>query len=401
VNILLLAPDFFPVWGGAGTYVTELARHLPEDVNLHIVALRRQEFRGDVGGKEMKQAEGMFPKNVTIHYIGDASDTFAYNISYQISIIRKIKKLIIDLEIDLVHTHSSMPDLFYPAQKMGVPVLTTIHNSSEMQIAGWKRSGSKFKNLELSEKMIVLGRPLFKSAEKIYYSQPRHYMAVSGWTKDQFTELYSIDRKDVDVVYNGVDHHKYSPERRDQGVIDRMDPEPKGPRILFMARMLELKGISTLIEAIPLVLKSCDASFIFAGPGNPGRVKSLPKETRYLGYIDHDETPAYVAGADIYVLPSFSETFPFSLLEAMASQTAVVSTTAGGIPEMIENGRDGVLIEAGDVQGLAASLKELVENDSKRKQYALNARQRAVRDFTWDRTAAAVLDVYTSCIGGK
>jgi len=397
VNILLLAPDFFPVWGGAGTYVTELARHLPKDVNIHIVALRRKEFIGQ-DSEALKTAEGYFPKNVSIHYLGDARETFAYNINYQLTIISKIKKLIKDLDIDLVHTHSSMPDLFVPSRKLGVPSIATIHNSCEMQVAGWRRSDSKFKNLELSEKMIVAGRPLFLTAEKLYYSNPRRYIAVSGWTKDQFVKYYKVQPEKVKVVYNGVDTEKYSPERKDQKIIDKMDPEPKGPRVLFMARILELKGITTLFEAIPRVLKSVDATFLFAGPGNPRRLKDLPQGTRYLGYIDHDDTPAYVAGADLYILPSFSETFPFSLLEAMSSETAVLSSTAGGIPEMIENGRDGMLVTAGNVDELTEALIKLIEDDHLRRELARNGRKRVLKDFTWEHTAGGVSAAYNDMV---
>lgn len=398
MNILLLAPDFFPVWGGAGTYVTELARHLPKEVQLHILALRRKQFIGHEKSEKLASAEGGFPKNVTIHYLGDSRDTFAYNINYQLSIIKCVRDMIKDLGIDLVHSHSSMPDLFVPPVKMGVPVLTTIHNSCDMQIAGWKRSGSKFKNLELSEKMIVIGRPLFKVSEIIYYSQPRHYIAVSKWTKDQFLNHYDVPPDNVDVVYNGVDTQKYNPDRRDQGIVDAMDPNPKGPRILFMARMLELKGISTLLDAMPKVLKRVDASFILAGPGNRNRLKDFPKGVKQLGYIDHDSTPAYLASCDVYVLPSFSETFSFSLLEAMASQMGVVSTTAGGIPEMIRHEQDGLLITPGNADQLADYLIRMVEDEKLRRTMGISARERVIQNFTWKHTAEGVHQIYSGMI---
>ncbi len=342
----------------------------------------------------MASADGAFPKNVSIQYLGDAKETFAYNINYQLAVVRRIRSLIKELDIDLVHTHSSMPDLFVAPGRIDAPVLTTVHNSCEMQIAGWRRSGSRFRNLELSEKMIVLGRPFFKASELVYYSRPRNYIAVSQWTRDQFIRHYKVPGENVDVVYNGVDTVKYNPDRRDQKVMDIMDPDPVGPRILFMARMLELKGISTLLEAIPRVLSRCDARFILAGPGNRGRLKDFPEGTRQLGYIDHDATPAYLAGCDIYVLPSFSETFSFSLLEAMASQLAVVSTTAGGIPEMIRDGKDGLLITPGNTDQLTKSLIRLVEDDRLRKDLAINARRRVVDNFTWERTARGVMDIY-------
>lgn len=396
MNVLLLAPDFFPVWGGAGTYVTELARHLPPEVQLHILALRRSKFIGHESSEKLVSAEGLFPKNVTIHYLGDAQETFAYNIRYQMAIVRRIKGLINELGIDLVHTHSSMPDLLVPPRRLGIPVLATIHNSCDMQIAGWRKSGSRFKNLELSEKMIVAGRPLFKASEVVYYSNPRHYIAVSKWTKDQFLKYYKVPSENVDVVYNGVDTDKYHPDKKDQNIINQMDPEPSGPRILFMARMLELKGISTLLEAIPRVLKRCDAHFILAGPGNRNRLRDFPKGTIQLGYVDHDATPAYLAGCDIYVLPSFSETFSFSLLEAMSSQMAVVSTTAGGIPEMIRNNEDGLLIEPGNADQLTERLIRLVEDDGLRSSLAKSARERVIENFTWKHTADGVQNTYKS-----
>lgn len=401
MNVLLLAPDFFPVWGGAGTYVTELARHLKEDVHMHILAPQRKEFIGHDKNQVLNTAKGLFPDNVTIHYIGNASDTFLYNIDYQIAVLRKVRPLIKELDIDLVHTHSSMPDLMVPASKMGVPVLTTIHNSSQMQINGWRKSNSKFSNMELSEKMVVVGGPFLNAAEKLYYSQDRTYIAVSKWTKDQFVELYNVPPERVSVVYNGVDPSNYGPEKRDEKLFDKYDPDRKGPVILYLARILELKGISTLLNAIPKVLKRCDASFIIGGPGNPGRLRTLPPRTKYIGYIDHEETPKYVASADAFVLPSFSETFSFSLLEAMASRTAVVSTTAGGIPEMMVDQKEGVLNRPGDVDQLADSLVKLIEDDTFRKMIAAGGRKRVEKDFTWDHTAQGVLDIYQKMTSGR
>jgi len=394
MNVLFLAPDFFPVWGGAGTYIIELVKNLPRDYEIHIATIDRANFKK--GGKSTSSAEldKIFPPNVHIHYITKAKGTFAYNINYQLTIATEIRKLIREHDIDVVHTQSSMPDLLCPVKKMGVPVITTIHNSSEMQIAGWKRSRSKFSHLETSEKMIVVGKPIFKLSERYYYSQKRMNITVSEWSKRQFMRYYNMPEESTRVVYNGVDNEQYNPAKRDEKLFDPIDPDNKGPRVLFLSRMLELKGITPLLKAIPIVLDSVDASFLFAGPGNTSRIKGDTKGIKYLGYIDHEKTPAYIASSDVFVLPSFGENFPFSLLEAMACQVACVSTTVGGIPEMIENEVDGLLDDPGDHEKFAKSIIRMIEDDDLRKTLAMNGRKRVVRDFTWQKAAGEVADLY-------
>jgi len=166
-----------------------------------------------------------------------------------------------------------------------------------------------------------------------------------------------VPAKRVHVVPNGIDPADYQPREHD------------GPirRIVTVANLRPEKAHDVLIEAAALVLKRYpDAEFVCAGGGprraaleSLARMRGVADRIRFPGHCE--DIPRLLAESDLFVLPSRSEAFPNSVLEAMAAGLPIVATRAGGITELIEHQRTGVLVPPDDVRALAFAILDLVQ----------------------------------------
>lgn len=406
INVAVLAPEFLPVWGGVGTYVVELVRNFPRDVEVHVITPFRKGIGTQRASSNDYDFENLFGDNVHIHFLSTASDTFVYNFKFQIAIWRTLKTIIEREDIDIVHSNAGhMPDLFINPLKLKVPIVTTIHSTLTGQLEAINKVKSKFSQLEFSEQMTLLSSLFLKHSEKMYYTNSiRYYIAVSKWSKKQVMIEKYLKSDVVKVIYNGVDPVKFNPRKKTEA--KKYFPkltEIKGPKILYLSRFVEKKGITYLLKAIPSILRKQDAHFIFAGPGKRPDFEryGIPQESyTFLGYVDHELTPFLYVLSDIFVLPSLYENFPISILEAMASGAPVISTAVGGIPEMITSGYNGILLPPKDSDSLANALVTLIEDHNLMKKMARNARKTVLRKFTWKKTAELTKRYYEDILWG-
>ena len=173
--------------------------------------------------------------------------------------------------------------------------------------------------------------------------------------------------------------------------------------ILFLGRLGTRKGIYTLLEALvalktrfPRVLLLC------GGDGELDEVRTqvgrlgLRENVKILGWVREPEKSALLQSAAIYVLPSFAEGLPVSVLEAMAAGVPVISTPVGGIPEVITHGREGLLVPPGDVAALSEAICQLLADVNLRTQMGRNGALRFERDFSVEAVLAQLESVYRS-----
>ena len=148
------------------------------------------------------------------------------------------------------------------------------------------------------------------------------------------------------------------------------------------------------MESIPKIIKKTDAHFIFAGPSKDNNLKIAKKNCTFLGYVPQEKIPCLYASSDIFILPSLYENFPFTLLEAMSSELAVISTNVGGIPEMITNEENGLLIKPKSTEDIIRSVIYLSENNQIRKELGKRARITVEKNFSWKEIAIKTKDYY-------
>ncbi|MFH0815930.1 MAG: glycosyltransferase family 4 protein [Methanobacteriota archaeon] len=405
LRIAMLAPEFLPNWGGVGTYCIELARHLSkmDGVDLHVFTVRRQTEVGK--GKEFTQAEmeQYFSNKVRVHALMTAKDSFVYNARFQAKLLTALPRFRREHGEALVHSqHAHMSDVLYKTLKpkaWRMPIITTIHTTIAGQRRGIEMCGSGFGSLHPSEKWQVALYPFLRFAERRSLKGADRCITVSEWMKKEIASELPWLKNPVDVIYNGVDPKRYSPEKAKDA---ELLPDVASPVVLYTSRMTKVKGADTLIQAIPKVLREHKgAHFAFAGSkDNEGWIKMLndagvgKDKYSFLGYIPYDQLPALYARASVYAMPTLYENFPFRMLEAMSSGVPVVGSGICGIPEAIENGKSGVLAEPRNPELLADGIISLLGDEKKRRELGARARETVLERFTWGKIAQQTREAY-------
>lgn len=174
-----------------------------------------------------------------------------------------------------------------------------------------------------------------------------------------------------------------------------------GLTLFFSGRLGRRKGIFDLLVAFAHVIKTVPtARLICCGDGQVAECRQqveilgLSQHVDIPGWVEGDILQQYLAQADIFVLPSYDEGLPMSLLEAMAAELAVVTTPVGGIPDLIEDRANGFLVEPGDIDGLVARLITLLTNPELCLAVGGKARETVMQRFSSEQVLGRVEEVY-------
>ena len=199
----------------------------------------------------------------------------------------------------------------------------------------------------------------------------------------------------VDVIHNAVDLTRFAaaPDRELRRTLTGND---RTPLVLTAARLHEQKGLDVLIKAVPGVPDAC---FAIAGDG-PER-RQLEKLAADLGVEDRvrflgsrSDIPALLGASDLFVLPSRYEGFPLALLEAMAAEVPVVATRIDGVDELVVDGQNGDLVEAGDSAALGSAITNLLADPDRRKALATRGHELVLQRYGAEAMTARVTRVY-------
>ena len=221
-------------------------------------------------------------------------------------------------------------------------------------------------------------------------------------------ELQQIAGVDPVVIPMGVDVARFAycaPELRHPEHGDS-----QGPRILFVGRLVEKKGVKYLIQAMPRVLSDRPgAKLTIVGDGpDLAELRSLVDQLQltpwvtFAGAVPNEKLGEYYRNNDIFVAPSIldragdTEALGVVILEAAASGTPIVATNVGGIPDIISDGVTGLLAEEANPDQLAAAILRIASDPKLGQRLALNARRLVEQEFSWD----SVIDRFDTLISG-
>ncbi len=402
LRLAFLAPEFYNAWGGVGTYSTELVKNLSRlsDMEVHLIT-------PDIDDKEKKKRiNSALPDSMQIHPISNAKDTFIYNLKFQAAVFKEFNKLHKMHNFELIHSANlvHMPDIFLKFKKNEIPSLVTAHTTIAGQVSGsLKCSGSPLK-MAASEKMSLLAYPYIRFLEWHYLNNTQNIITVS----DRFRVMLRDDYKfggNLATINNGIDVEHYNFDAVETEDCIKKFPLLKGinkPIILFAGRILVQKGIDTLIKALSILERKGIGFFcIIAGRGNVKTLHQLIAEYKigessisYVGFVENSDLVYLYKMSDIFVLPSYYENFPISLLEAMSMKCCCISTDTGAVNEIIDNNENGLLIGAGDYKRLAERIEHLLADGGIMKNLAENGRKKVLAKFRADIMALKTKKFY-------
>lgn len=174
-------------------------------------------------------------------------------------------------------------------------------------------------------------------------------------------------------------------------------------RVLFLGHMTDVKGPDILIRAIPEIVKlHPDCRFVFAGDGDEKPYRALALELgvqdscEFVGWVSGVEKDSLLRSCPIYCQPSRNEGMPMALLEAMGYGRACVATRVGGIPQVVEDGVDGLLVDSLDYKGIANAINTLLDCNREASRLGASARLKVQKQFSYSVNIQELNDIYTS-----
>ncbi len=237
--------------------------------------------------------------------------------------------------------------------------------------------------------------PLYKFFKKTIDRRADMLITCSEWSRKTLGDLYDI--RGVEVVHNGVDPNAFAPQVNNGDFRVERKYNESLLRIGTVGRLGRSKGTDVLCEVARTMngvaeffaVGPVDASFSAEASGY--KIPNL----HFLGPLPNKNLPDFYNFLDCFVLPSRVEPFGITVLEAMSSGKPVVASRVGGIPEIIKDDVDGILVPPGDGHSLLKSLSRLAESRARREDLGCAARSKVVNEFSLDKTYELVRSLYS------
>ncbi len=357
-------------FGGSGVVATELGIELARrGFEVHFIA-HRLPFR-------LRR----FESNVYFHEATPASYPVFEQAPYNLALTTKMVEVVENYELDVLHVHYAMPFAAsaYLARQLLLPrqlgVVTTLHGT-DITLVGLE--------------------PAFFRVTQFSIQSSDRVTAVSRFLKDRAEASFGITRP-IEVIYNFVDPRVFSPNRK---VALRL-AGPETRVLMHASNFRPVKNIPAVIQVFAEVRRRLKSKLVMIGDGpekanaeHLARELGVERDVLFLGNQDCMEE--LLPLADVFLLPSSSESFGLVALEAMSAEVPVVASNAGGLPEVIDHGVTGFLHDPGHIAGFVSSVLRLLQNEPLRRTMGRRARKVARTRFSVDEMVSRYIQVYDS-----
>ena len=353
----------YPTYGGSGAVATELGIALASRGHeVHFITYQ-QPFR----------LPSFLPR-IYFHEVDVGRYPLFEYPPYDLALAVRMHEVVNTHGLDLLHVHYAIPHATsaWIAREMlreagsDVKVITTLHGT-DITIVGQDRS--------------------FHPITKFSIEKSDRITAVSQYLREQTFKAFGCTGCEVDVIYNFIDPDVYDRSKYPPLLREQLN---SGRRVLMhVSNFRPVKRVRDIVRIYARVREAVPSVLVMVGDG-PDRVEAeaearalgVDRDVHFLGKID--VVAPLLAGADLFLLPSQSESFGLSALEALASGTPVVGSRAGGLVEVVKEGETGALREIGDIDAMAAaSIEILTDRDlwqAMSREAAADARARFSRD---------------------
>jgi len=244
----------------------------------------------------------------------------------------------------------------------------------------------------------------FRTVEKRVFKNAERVIVQTKFNRRLLSEACNIPLEKIKIVPNAVDTKLFDSKRFCVADLRQKYNVKAEKVVLYAGRLTSQKGLRFLMESIPNVLKVFpDVEFILVGKGQLIREvaekSDLESHLKLLQSVPHKVMPELYALADVFVLPSLSESFPNVVLEAMAMRKPTITTKVGVIPEIFIHKEHAFLIQPGDTKQLTDALLTVLGDEKLSKQMGRNARRLVETKYSWKRVVQETLNIYEEVLG--
>ncbi len=306
-----------------------------------------------------------------------------YPITDMRELMRVLRSVIRAHEVEVLHYHPFEYPIAWSALLVkdipkvisieGVPGLNWFYGRLPVDVAGLAYS-------------ITLGRLVLSACSRV---------VVFGSHIARYVRALGVPWHKIVVIGYGIDDEKFSvdKERAREAKRAELGISEDELVVLFVGRLYPVKGIKTLLEAADEVTSWHDyVRFLIVGDGPlwPLVAEAARRNPRIMPLGFREDVPELMAASDIFVLPSLAEGLPYSLLEAAFSGLPIVATAVGCIPDVVINGRTGLLVPRGSSRRLAEAIKEFIRHPELREELSRNVEEHVRKKYAWQ----SVLEQY-------
>jgi len=390
MKILVLTWEFPPrLVGGIARHVAEL---YPEIVKLgHEVHLITVEFGQApmyevVDGVRVHRIS-VAPSNDFFHWVANMNESMGAH---------GAKLMLEEGPFDLIHAHDWLVGDAAIALKHNfkVPLIATIH-ATEF---------GRYNGLYNSDHYYICGK------EKLLAYNAWRVIVCTDYMRHEIERALESPWDKVDVIYNGI-----RPEKKQHHVdFDRWNfrryfANDREKIVYYVGRMTHEKGVSNLINAAPKVSWEMGGyvKFVFIGGGNTDHLKrqawdmGIWDKCYFTGFMSDEALDKFQTVADCAVFPSLYEPFGIVALESFAARVPVVVSDTGGLPEVVQHTKTGIVTQANNPDSLAWGILEVLKNPGYGQWLIDNAYQDLQRRFSWDKLAQQTINVYSRVVQEK
>lgn len=348
----------YPTYGGSGIVATELGMDLAERGHeVHFIST------------SLPARLDITLSNIYFHKVNvETYPLFEEYQPYSLALSTIIVNIAQSHGLDLLHVHYAIPHAYaaYFAKQMlrekgiELPIITTLHGT---------------------DITLVGNHPVYKPAVEFSINHSDKVTAVSESLKKETCELFSI-QNEIEVIPNFIDNEQYEVDEN-CGCRNQL-AETREKVIIHVSNLRKVKRLNDVIKVFYEIQKEIPAKLIIVGEGpewekanNLINELGIADKVKALGKIN--DLYNVLCSSDLFLLPSEKESFGLAALEAMAARVPVISSNAGGIPEVNQDGVTGYVLPIGDVKGMAQKAIELLKDDAKLYQFKLNAKNQAIK----------------------
>jgi glycosyltransferase involved in cell wall biosynthesis len=395
-KVCFISPEYLPLSGGTGAYVYYLSNELMKH-GYSVCIVTGYSQAGDIRVNE----------KLSVFFLRTSKTPIVKSFMFAGSSLRKLNSVRASVNVDITHANLPLVPNFAVPPNFGKTLISTVHSTWKGEAEAIR--GEPYSRLNSNEKFMVSFNWFLRIFEENMLKRSNKIIAVSDFTRRELLQYYKVREDKIRVIHNGVDTKKFQPASDKRKAKQELGFNPDDTAILSVGRLYARKGLFTLIDSMPAVVRKFPrAKFIISGRGISDEMKKLVAHAQRLGVIDNiiftgyypdRKLPRLYQAADVFAFSTFYENLPFAVLEALSTGLPVVTTNVGGIPEMIDDGKNGFLVQPFDSPELSDRILYYLEHPDATSEMAIMARKVIEERFDWRLIVKKVLAVYDEALG--